>query len=41
MDFQNIFVKHWFEWVLGLMTTGLTVACGKLRQSLKKERKKN
>ena len=41
IDFQNIFVKHWFEWILGLMTTGLTIVCGKLRQSLKKERKKN
>ena len=41
IDFEGIFVKHWFEWILGLATTGLMVACGKLRQSLKKERKKN
>ena len=34
-------VKYWIQWVLGLVTTGLAVVCGRLSKKLKKEQKKN
>ena len=34
-------VKYWIQWILGLVTTGLAIVCGRLSKKLKKEQKKN
>ena len=38
---EELVIKHWVQWILGLVTTGLAVACGRLSKKLKKEQKKN